>query len=263
MQEERRSAEGRLQAEKSCEHAHREKLKETEQTPLYMYVLNGWELVTVEQAAQENHQKARGLQKELNMVSKEMMGLKDKLHSQEEGGESRLREIKEAMRWLKTDVKAELNSGMVELPLAPDQDPSSSDTDDHKENYPHYSTSAVPRPAYNPTDEKWRAEVLRGRLRQQEDLLKAQLGRRMWSQEEFLSQCRQQTEGSLLGLSRRVDKLGQLLSNCTSDSLSLSSSEPPLKQGCPDTPEKWRLQESTQAEVSHKPVRLDPTLLEK
>ncbi|XP_055776513.1 centriolin isoform X3 [Salvelinus fontinalis] len=222
MQEERRSAESRLQAQKSCEHAHQEKLKETEQ-----------------------------------------------LRSQEEGGESRLREIKEAMRWLKTDVKAELNSGMVELPLAPDQDSSSSDTDDHKENYPLYSTPAVPRPACNPTDEQWRGEVLRERLRQQEDLLKAQLGRRMWSQEEFLSQRRQQTEGSLLGLSRRVDKLGQLLGNCTSDSLSLSSSEPPLKQGCvsvskkPDAPEKWRLQESAQAEVSHKPVRLDPTLLEK
>ncbi|XP_029494434.1 centriolin isoform X8 [Oncorhynchus nerka] len=215
MQEERRSAESRLQAQKSCEHAHQEKPKETEQ-----------------------------------------------LRSQE-GGESRLREIKEAMRWLKTDVKAELNSGMVELPLAPDQDPSSSDTDDHKENYPLYSTPAVPRLACNPTDEQWRGEVLRERLRQQEDLLKAQLGRRMWSQEEFLSQRRQQTEGSLLGLSRRVDKLGQLLGNCTSDSLSLSSSEPPLKQGCPDAPEKWGLQESAQAEVSHKPVRLDPTLLEK
>uniref|UniRef100_A0AAZ3QZZ8 Uncharacterized protein n=2 Tax=Oncorhynchus tshawytscha TaxID=74940 RepID=A0AAZ3QZZ8_ONCTS len=215
MQEERRSAESRLQAQKSCEHAHQEKPKETEQ-----------------------------------------------LRSQE-GGESRLREIKEAMHWLKTDVKAELNSGMVELPLAPDQDPSSSDTDDHKENYPLYSTPAVPRLACNPTDEQWRGEVLRERLRQQEDLLKAQLGRRMWSQEEFLSQRRQQTEGSLLGLSRRVDKLGQLLGNCTSDSLSLSSSEPPLKQGCPDAPEKWRLQESAQAEVSHKLVRLDPTLLEK
>ncbi|CDQ81110.1 unnamed protein product [Oncorhynchus mykiss] len=212
MQEERRSAESRLQAQKSCEHAHQEKPKETE------------------------------------------------LLRSQEGGERRLREIKEAMRWLKTDVKAELNSGMVELPLAPDQDPSSSDTDDHKENYPLYSTPAVPRPACNPT---WRGEVLRERLRQQEDLLKAQLGRRMWSQEEFLSQRRQQTEGSLLGLSRRVDKLGQLLGNCTSDSLSLSSSEPPLKQGCPDAPEKWRLQESAQAEVSHKPVRLDPTLLEK
>ncbi|XP_064830104.1 centriolin isoform X2 [Oncorhynchus masou masou] len=211
MQEERRSAESRLQAQKSCEHAHQEKPKETEQ-----------------------------------------------LHSQE-GGKSRLREIKEAMRWLKTDIKAELNSGMVELPLTPNQDP----TDDHKENYPLYSTPAVPRLACNPTDEQWKGEVLRERLRQQEDLLKAQLGRRMWSQEEFLSQRRQQTEGSLLGLSRRVDKLGQLLGNCISDSLSLSSSEPPLKQGCPDAPEKWRLQESAQAEVSHKPVRLDPTLLEK
>ncbi|XP_045081751.1 centriolin isoform X3 [Coregonus clupeaformis] len=215
MQEERRSAKGRLQAQKRCEHAHREKLKETEQ-----------------------------------------------LRGQEEG-ESRLREIREAMRGLKTDVKAELNSGMVELTLAPDQDPSSSDTDNHKENYPHYSTPAVPRPAYNPTDEQWRGEVLRERLRQQEDLLKAQLRRRMWSQEEFLSQRRQQTEGSLQGLRRRVDKLGQLLGNCTSDSLSLSSTEPPLKQGCPDAPERWCLQESAQAEVSHKPVRLDPTLPEK
>lgn len=38
MQEERRSAESRLQAQKSCEHAHQEKLKETEQVGHR----NGW-----------------------------------------------------------------------------------------------------------------------------------------------------------------------------------------------------------------------------
>ena len=51
------------------------------QTPLDMHVLNGWELAMVEQAAQDNNQKSRGLQKELNTVSKEMMGLRDNVLS--------------------------------------------------------------------------------------------------------------------------------------------------------------------------------------
>ncbi|KAL0978962.1 hypothetical protein UPYG_G00178550 [Umbra pygmaea] len=209
LQEEKDSAESRMQAQKSCDKGQKAKLQESEKERARLRR----ELVLVEQAAEEHQQKARCLQMELNTVSNELMSLKDALRSQEDG-ESRLREIREALRSLKTDVKAELNSGVVVTSLHTET--SLSDADDHKEN--QYSMTAVPQPAYNPTDEHWRGDVLRERLRQQEDHLKAQLRRRMFSQEEYLSHRRQQTEGSLQGLRRRVDKLDQLLGNSPSDS---------------------------------------------
>ncbi|XP_034152472.1 centriolin isoform X2 [Esox lucius] len=224
--QEERSAQGRLQVQ-SREHAHRDKLYEAEQEPVRLQR----ELLIAEQAAQEYHQKAKGLQKELNTVSKELEGLKDALRSREEG-ERRLREIREAMRDLKTDIKAELS-------LIRDPDPNSSDANDHKENYLRYSAPSVPRPAYNPTDEQWRVEGLRFRLRQQENQLKAQLRRRMRSQEEFLSHRWQQTEGSLQGLRRQVDKLDQLLGNSLLPAL---PNQPPLKKAMCEQRDKISVQ---------------------
>ncbi|XP_034152473.1 centriolin isoform X4 [Esox lucius] len=203
--QEERSAQGRLQVQ-SREHAHRDKLYEAEQEPVRLQR----ELLIAEQAAQEYHQKAKGLQKELNTVSKELEGLKDALRSREEG-ERRLREIREAMRDLKTDIKAELS-------LIRDPDPNSSDANDHKENYLRYSAPSVPRPAYNPT---------------------AQLRRRMRSQEEFLSHRWQQTEGSLQGLRRQVDKLDQLLGNSLLPAL---PNQPPLKKAMCEQRDKISVQ---------------------
>ncbi len=100
-------------------------------------------------------------------------------------------------------------------------------------------------------DEQWRGEALRERLRQQEDHLKVvqswsfhkvtnfetltsilslhviqvQLRRRMFSQQESLSQRRLQTEGSIQGLRRHVDKLDQLLSNSSKDSYYFNDQE--------------------------------------
>ncbi|KAJ7993831.1 hypothetical protein DPEC_G00258790 [Dallia pectoralis] len=167
LQEETRSAVGRLQAQKSRGHACSEKLHGTEQERDRLQR----QLLITEQAARENHHNAKDLQKELNHVSKELASLKDRLRIQEEG-DSRLREIREAMHDLKTDVRAELNSCIPELSLHRDPGTTTSDTDDTKENYPFYSAPAVPGPAYSPTDEQWRGEVLRERLRQQEDQLK-------------------------------------------------------------------------------------------
>ncbi|KAJ8413878.1 hypothetical protein AAFF_G00064760 [Aldrovandia affinis] len=207
------------------------------------------ELVTVDQAARENHQRAKDLQEELNIVSQELLGLKDKLRSQEEG-ETRRRGIREAMRSLRSDVRAEIR----ELETSPSD---ASDTESHKENYPHF-TPSVRRPAFNTKDEQWRGEAQREKLRQQEDHLKAQLRRRMWSQEEALSQRRQQTEGSLQGLRRRVDKLDKLLSSSAG---SLSHSEPPLKHGRPDVSDLGVSLGNSASSCG--PVRLDPALPEK
>lgn len=52
-----------------------------------------------------------------------------------------------------------------------------------------------------------------------------QLRSRMFSQQEALSQRRLQTEGSIQGLRRHVDKLDQLLGNSSKDSSYLSDLE--------------------------------------
>ncbi|KAK9974259.1 hypothetical protein ABG768_022365 [Culter alburnus] len=144
----------------------------------------------------------------------------EKLQSQEEGN-TRLCQIKDSLRSVRSQMKAELDSGVREL-----ESPSSvsSDTDSLKENHPSV-TFSLGNPAYNTKDEQWRGEALRERLRQQEDHLKVQLRSRMFSQQEALSQRRLQTEGSIQGLRRHVDKLDQLLSNSSKDSSYLSDLE--------------------------------------
>ncbi|XP_053337253.1 centriolin [Clarias gariepinus] len=168
--------------------------------------------------------------------------------------ENHMCEIKDTVRSLRAEVQAELDSGLKELELQPTSD-MANDEEKH--------TSAVRNPgklSYSTRDEQWRGEVLREKLRQHEDNLKAQLRRCMFSQQEALSLRRQQTEGSIQGLRRRVDKLDQLLTKsghdfpCTSDFSLLPS------YMCSDT-ERRRQRE--QRERSLSPIRLDPTIPEK
>ncbi|XP_052447896.1 centriolin isoform X2 [Carassius gibelio] len=205
----RTSAEGRQEAQSYYTHTNRQKLQGVEKERIRLQR----DLLTVEKAAQETHKQARTLQEQLRTISQELLCLKDKLQSQEEGN-TRLCEIKDSVR----SVRSQVDSGLKEL-----ESPSSasSDTDSMKEN--HFGVKlSVGNPAYNTKDEQWRGEALRERLRQQEDHLKVQLRRRMFSQQEALSQRRLQTEGSIQGLRKHVDKLDQLLSNSSKDSYYLS-----------------------------------------
>ncbi|XP_050965080.1 centriolin isoform X2 [Labeo rohita] len=212
----RTSAEGRQEAQRNHSHTNRQKLQGMEKERVRLQR----DLLTVEKAAEESHKQARILQEQLRTISQELLCLKDKLQSQEEGNR-RLCEFKDGVRSVRSQVKAELDSGVRDL-----ESPSSvsSDTDSLKENYPGVTLS-VGNPAYNTKDEQWRGEALRERLRQQEDHLKVQLRRRMFSQQEALSQRRLQTEGSIQGLRRHVDKLDQLLGNSSKDSYYLSDQE--------------------------------------
>ncbi|XP_042612747.1 centriolin isoform X3 [Cyprinus carpio] len=212
----RTSAEGRQEAQSNHTHTNRQKLQGVEKERVRLQR----DLLTVEKAAQETHKQARTLQEQLRTISQELLCLKDKLQSQEEGN-TRLCEIKDSVRSVRSQVKVEHDSGLKEL-----ESPSSasSDTDSMKENHSSVTLS-VGNPAYNTKDEQWRGEALRERLRQQEDHLKVQLRRRMFSQQEALSQRRLQTEGSIQGLRRHVDKLDQLLSNSSKDSYYLSDYE--------------------------------------
>ncbi|XP_048046042.1 centriolin isoform X4 [Megalobrama amblycephala] len=212
----RTNAEGRQEAQSNHSHTNRQKLQGVEKERVRLQR----DLLTVEKAAKENHKQARMLQEQLSTISQELLCLKNTLQSQEEGN-TRLCQIKDSLRSVRSQMKAELDSGVREL-----ESPSSvsSDTDSLKENHPSV-TFSLGNPAYNTKDEQWRGEALRERLRQQEDHLKVQLRSRMFSQQEALSQRRLQTEGSIQGLRRHVDKLDQLLSNSSKDSSYLSDLE--------------------------------------
>ncbi|KAF4074479.1 hypothetical protein AMELA_G00239790 [Ameiurus melas] len=167
-------------------------------------------------------------------------------------GESHMREIKDTVCSLRVEVQAELDSVLKELELQP---MTTSDMDDDEENHKS-ATRNMGKAAYSTRDEQWRGEVLREKLMQHEDNLKAQLRRSMFSQQEALSLRRQQTEGSIQGLRRQVDKLDQQLTKSGHDFPYLSDS----KYVCSDT-ERWQQQRDRQRSSS--PIRLDPTIPEK
>lgn len=204
----RTSAEGCQQAQRNHSRTNKQKQLGVEKERVRLQR----DLLTVEKAAQENHKQARTLQEQLSTISQELLCLKDLLQSQEEGN-NLLCETKDNVHSMRSQMKAELDSGVRDL-----ESPSSasSDTDSLKENHPGVKLS-LGNPAYNTKDEQWRGDALRERLRQQEDHLKVQLRSRMFSQQEALSQRRLQTEDSIQGLRRHVDKLDQLLCNSSKD----------------------------------------------
>ncbi|XP_053328761.1 centriolin isoform X2 [Spea bombifrons] len=195
-------------------------------------------LTTVEQAAYDNHDRARHLLKELKQLQAEYAVLQKQLKSQEEL-DQRQQDVNEAVRALKAQVKMEIQSSLTgfcrpdEQELAEDVDGVLEDNESLraqleslKENFPFTANEAL-KPSLRgkisltkPSimDEHWRGEALREELRQQEDRLKAQLHQRMSKQADVLSQGRQQTEGSLISLKKQVDALDELVSNGSTDS---------------------------------------------
>ncbi|XP_069743655.1 centriolin-like [Narcine bancroftii] len=83
--------------------------------------------------------------------------------------------------------------------------------------YPIYDEK-LRRTKFNFKDEQWRGEVLRENLRQQEDRLKAQIRQCMSEQAEALCHRKQQTEGNLSSLRRRVDALDELVTSMSVNS---------------------------------------------
>ncbi|XP_076854298.1 centriolin isoform X2 [Brachyhypopomus gauderio] len=220
----------------------REKLKQAEKERERLQK----ELELVDHAAQENHDRSRLLQHELSSASQEMQCLRHELRSRGEE-DSPQREMKDPVPSPRPEVEAQLDGAVMEQPAA------SSDTESLKENQP-LSGLTVAKADYNTKDEQWRGEVLRERLRQHEDHLKAQLRRSIFSQQEALCLRRQQTEGSIQGLRRRVDKLDQLLGRSDHASSHLSDPEVLHKYVCFDTESSSHRR---RRERSLSPVRLD------
>lgn len=202
------------------------------------------EMATIEQVAQDNHERARRLMKELNQMQHEYTELKKQMTNQKDL-ERRQMEISDAMRTLKCEVKDEirtslrnLNQFLPELPadleaILERNENLEGGLESLKENFP-FTVSERPSPFeeklnFSQThimDEHWRGEALRERLRHREDRLKAQLRHCMSKQAEVLIKGKRQTEGTLHSLRRQVDALGELVTSTSRD----STSSPGLSQ---------------------------------
>ncbi|KAL1785573.1 centriolin isoform X1, partial [Sigmodon hispidus] len=196
------------------------------------------EMATIELVAQDNHERARRLMKELNQMQHEYLELKKQMANQKDL-ERRQMEISDAMRTLKSEVKDEirtslknLNQFLPELPadLAAilERNENLGELESVKENFPFTTNERLfeEKSNFNQVhimDEHWRGEALRERLRHREDRLKAQLRHCMSKQAEVLIKGKRQTEGTLHSLRRQVDALGELVTSTSVDSTSSPS----------------------------------------
>ncbi|XP_055435490.1 centriolin isoform X1 [Bubalus kerabau] len=196
------------------------------------------EMATIEQVAQDNHERARRLMRELSQMQQEYAELKKQMVNQKDL-ERRQVEISEAMRTLKSEVKDEIRASLKNLnqflPELPADLEAILERSEHldggleslKENFP-FALSEKPSPLEEKLhfsrvhimDEHWRGEALREKLRHREDRLKAQLRHCMSKQAEVLSKGKRQTEGTLHSLRRQVDALGELVTSTSVESTS-------------------------------------------
>ncbi|NXA34778.1 CNTRL protein, partial [Eudromia elegans] len=202
------------------------------------------DIATVEQVAHDNHERAKRLFKELGQIQQDYMALQAQVKTREDL-KNRQREIKDAAKMLKLEIKDEISTGLKSL------SPSSellenleaafeirlhSESDDLEETAPFIATdrrllSLEEKLDFSKVflmDEQWRGEALREKLRHHEDRLKAQLRQCMSKQVEVLIRGKRQTEGTLHSLKRQVDALDDLVSSTPSDLLFLAQSSSSL-----------------------------------
>nr|XP_020764131.1 centriolin-like [Odocoileus virginianus texanus] len=151
------------------------------------------ETATIEQVAQDNHERARRLMWELSQMQQEYAELKTQMVNQKDLERKQV-EISEAMRTLKSEVKDEIRASLKNLnqflPELPADLEAILERNEHleggleslKENFP-FALSEKPSPFEEKLnfshvhimDEHWRGEALREKLRHREDRLKVAL----------------------------------------------------------------------------------------
>ncbi|XP_069465624.1 centriolin isoform X2 [Ambystoma mexicanum] len=196
------------------------------------------ELNSIEQVARDHHERAKRLMKELSRVQHDYLDLKKQMKSQEEL-EKRQQEIRREMRMLKSEVKEEIRTSLHDFDQShpeqlqdidselEDEDSLQCELESLKENFPFPAQEArhilfeekLGLSKSHLMDEHWRGEALREKLRQHEDRLKVQLRTRMSKQADALSKRKQQAEGTLHNLKRKVDALDELVSNTSAELL--------------------------------------------
>ncbi|XP_065593258.1 centriolin [Cyrtonyx montezumae] len=195
-------------------------------------------IAAAEQVAQNNHERTKCLIRELGQIQQDYMDLQSQVKTQEDL-ERRPKEIETTAAMLKLEVEDNVKTGFKSSsPSSPElledleafsavnrslqcgsdnleETLSLADADtrllslDKKLDFSQVFL----------TDEQWRGEALREKLQHHEDRLKAQLQHCMSKQVDVLIRGKQQTQGSLRSLERRVAALGDLVSSTSSDSL--------------------------------------------
>ncbi|XP_037654261.1 centriolin isoform X3 [Choloepus didactylus] len=235
------------------------------------------EMATIEQVAQDNHERAKRLMNELHQMQQEYMELKKQMANQKDL-EKRQMEISEAMRTLKSEVKDEirtslknLNQFLPELPAdleaILERNENLEELESLKENFP-FTMNERPPPfeeklnfsQVHIMDEHWRGEALREKLRHREDRLKAQLRQCMSKQAEVLIKGKQQTEGTLHSLRRQVDALGELVTSTSVNSTSLSPSVSQMESSLVEDSQLGQSQSSFRQVLQGPPVSPDSYL---
>ncbi|NWJ04722.1 CNTRL protein, partial [Crypturellus undulatus] len=200
------------------------------------------DIAAVEQVAHNNHERAKRLFKELGQIQQDYMALQTQVKTQEDL-KNRQREIKDAAKMLKLEIKDEISTGLKSLSPSPEllenleaafeiRESSHGESDNLEETAALLTTdrrllSLEEKLDFSKIflmDEQWRGEALREKLRHHEDRLKAQLRQCMSKQVEVLIRGKRQTEGTLHSLKRQVDALDDLVSSTASDSLFLAQS---------------------------------------
>ncbi|XP_042334632.1 centriolin isoform X2 [Sceloporus undulatus] len=195
------------------------------------------EMASLEKVAQDNHQRAKQLMRDLCQIEEEYVQLKSQMKNQEDL-EKRQKEVIGTVKMLKLEVKDKMRTGLKDLsqsPPGPDTHCEAngrlqSDMESLKENYPFTDSETRMRcfdekldlAKVHITDEQWRGKARREKLQHHEDRLKARLRQCMSKQAEVLIKGKQQTEGTLHSLKRQVDALDELVSSTSTDSLFLS-----------------------------------------
>ncbi|XP_065428151.1 centriolin isoform X4 [Chrysemys picta bellii] len=211
------------------------------------------EMASVERVAHDNHERAKRLIKELGEIQQDYLDLKSQIKTQEDL-EKRQKEIKDAVKMLKLEVKDEIRIGLKDVSQSPPEllddleavfeakECLECELENLKENFP-FAASEKRQLSFEEKrdlskvhlmDEQWRGEALREKLRHHEDRLKAQLRQCMSKQVEVLIKGKRQTEGTLHSLKRQVDALDELVSSTATESLFLSQSSSGLTSSLHD-----------------------------
>ncbi|XP_064532715.1 centriolin isoform X1 [Pseudopipra pipra] len=236
MVSERREAEKQILSLKEKQNMQRMELERKLQEQRHENTSLQSDVATAEQVALRNHQRAKGLVKDLGQIQQHYRDLQSQVKTLEE----RQREMESAATLLNLEVEDEIRTGFKSpnssslYPLEDLETSSEAKGSLLCESGDWEPFTAADRQLLSPgdkwnissifiMDEQWRGEALREQLQQHEDRLKAQLWQSLAQQAEVLLRGKQQTAGSLHSLQRQLDELHDLLSSA-SDSLLLARS---------------------------------------
>ncbi|XP_051492171.1 centriolin isoform X2 [Apus apus] len=239
---ERKKAEKKILSLKEAMKAQRMQLERKWQEQKHENNCLQSDTASAEQEAQNNHEQAKFLTKDLGQIQQDYVDLQSQVKTQQDL-EKRQREIENAATLLKLEVEDEIRMGFkcpsASLELLEDVEAQSEaeaglqcDSDNSEEAAPFAAAgkrllSLEEKLDFSEVflmDEQWRREALREKLQHHEDRLKAQLQQSLSKQVEVLLRRKQQTEGTLHSLKRQVDALDDLVSSSSSDSLFLTQS---------------------------------------